>query len=376
MNRPDWLLLPWRRSNPGPAAVFDPVAERSLITESLLRSAARLIEHKEEAEIVRSVCEALTRITPHLRLTWTWFGDPHTPRIEPQIVAGPAAVYARALTIERNRLTQAGPAFRALAGESPGPFTVSPMSPYGPWREAARLHGIRSSLALPLQSDAGQHRGIFVLYADEKHYFEQVGVGLFDALAGLFSSVLSAAADRATLQREAHCDQLTGLSNRHALPLYEQQMRRSGPADPPGSVLLIDLDHFKAINDQHGHHGGDEVLRSVASRLRNTVRKGDGVLRWGGEEFLVCLPNTPQAAALGVAEDIRRQMASQAHEGKAGVSIALTVSIGVAELQPGQGLVDAVGQADLALYQSKRLGRNQVQVAALPAPAPTPPAGH
>ena len=375
-------MAPWlqrlRHRRPD-TPVFDPVAERSLITESLLRSAARLIEHKEEAEVVRGVCEALTRITPHLRLAWTWFGDPRTPVIRPQIVAGPAMDYAQALSIERNPVTEIGPAYRALAGESSGPFGVSSLSPFGPWREAFRRHGIRSALALPLRSEAGQQRGIFVIYADERHYFDQVGVGLFDALAGLFSSVLSAAADRASLQRAAHCDQLTGLSNRHALPLFEQQMRRSHPADPPGSVLMVDIDHFKAINDQHGHSAGDEVLRTVASLLRAAVRKGDGVLRWGGEEFLVCLPHSDLAAAMMVAEDMRRHLADSgthnpaASSGSAGM-VALTVSIGVAEVQPGQGLMDAVELADLALYQAKHEGRNRV-VASPVSPLPLPPPG-
>ncbi|MDO9314669.1 MAG: GGDEF domain-containing protein [Burkholderiaceae bacterium] len=342
------------------AAGFNRSAEKSRVAESLVRSASRLLERRNDRDVIHSVCESLTVATPHVRLAWTWFGPVDTPRIVPQVVVGPAADYARKLSIDRSFFTEIGSAFRTLAGKKVEPFNVSRMSLYGPWREAAAIHGIRCSLVLPLASTVNNDRGLLALYADQPDYFEQVGIGLFEALADMFSSVLSAATERVQLREAACSDALTGLLNRHAVDVVAQPILRTDGFDPQATVLVIDVDHFKRANDDYGHAGGDALLCSVADRLRRGLRKGDNVLRWGGEEFLVCLPRTDLASATLVAYKMLDAVGQHPHALPDGRSTQLTVSIGVAELGIAEPFIAAVERADTALYEAKRQGRNRV----------------
>lgn len=356
------LRLAFRQRN-APANGFDVAHEKACVAESLVRSASRLLEQRNDRDIIQRVCEALTLATPHVRLAWTWFGPVETPRIVPQIVVGPASAYALKLEIDRSFLTEIGPAFRTLAGKRVEPFNVSRMSLYGPWREAAAMHGIRSAVSLPLASTVNADRGLLALYADVPDYFEQVGIGLFEALADMFSSVLSVAAERAQLQEAAFSDALTGLLNRHAVDVVTRPILRSSPLDPQAAVLMIDIDHFKRVNDDHGHACGDQLLRDIAALLRRELRKGDNVLRWGGEEFMVCLAATDAASAMLVAHKMREAVARHRHLLPDGRSLTATVSSGVAALEIGEPFFVTVERADGALYQAKRQGRNRVCVA-------------
>ena len=342
---------------------FDPGREKACVAESLVRSASRLLEQRNDRDIIHRVCEALTLATPHVRLAWTWFGPVETPSIVPQIVVGSASAYAHKLEIDRSFLTEIGPAFRTLAGKRVEPFNVSRMSLYGPWREAAVMHGIRSAVSLPLASTVNSDRGLLALYADVPDYFQQVGIGLFEALADMFSSVLSVAAERTLLREAAYSDALTGLLNRHAVDVVARPILRGGPLDPPAAVLMIDIDHFKRVNDNHGHACGDQLLCGMADLLRRELRKGDNVLRWGGEEFMVCLAGSDIASATLVAHKVLDAVARHRHTLSDGGSMAATVSIGVADLEIGEPFFVTVERADAALYKAKRQGRNRVCVA-------------
>ncbi|MEJ2458025.1 MAG: GGDEF domain-containing protein, partial [Novosphingobium sp.] len=127
------------------------------------------------------------------------------------------------------------------------------------------------------------------------------------------------------------------------------------------SILLIDVDHFKRINDTHGHLAGDAVLTAIARTLENSARREDVVGRIGGEEFAILLPETPVAEAREVAERLRRAMASHPIEAH-GKSIEVTVSIGLASvpLDVADPLTAAMGTADSMLYKAKEAGRNCV----------------
>jgi diguanylate cyclase (GGDEF)-like protein len=335
---------------------FDAQSERSALAEMLLKRSAQLVLGRGELEIIRGVCQAIADITPRIRLAWTWFGPSDTQTIRPQVFAGPALEYAESLCIERNLITQVGPAFSILDGKPADAFTVSQFSLFGPWRQAARQHGIRHVLALPITSAFHGYSGIFVLYADRERYFDDVGIGLFAGLAELFGSLMTVAAEREELQRAAYHDALTGLLNRHALDLVDRRVYRTSLFEPVSSILMLDLDRFKSINDRFGHDTGDKALQSVARVLQNALRRGDEIIRWGGEEFLVCLPQTPLADALTVAEKLRKSVESVTDPEP------LTVSIGACEIAPLQHLAQAVARADQALFQAKSSGRNQVCV--------------
>ena len=158
-------------------------------------------------------------------------------------------------------------------------------------------------------------------------------------------------------------DGLTGLHNRryfdsHLETLFERAEARRRPL----SLMITDIDRFKAINDMHGHDGGDDVLREFAARLRQNVRGIDLACRFGGEEFIIVMPDTEFAIAQKVAERVRAQIAATPFEiGNNGKQIDVTVSVGVSSLQPPHDNAQALlKRADLALYEAKNSGRNKV----------------
>ena len=180
-----------------------------------------------------------------------------------------------------------------------------------------------------------------------------------DELARLHQALL---ASTAALEKVAHTDALTGLANRHAMA--QELARRLALGTAPCNVMLLDLDHFKQINDQYGHLAGDAVLREVAARLLGTMRSEARIGRWGGEEFIVVLGEDTLASALVAAERTRQALA-QAPVQFEGRSIPISASIGVANSGlPGKVGIDALlAAADAALYRGKRGGRNRVEAA-------------
>ena len=164
---------------------------------------------------------------------------------------------------------------------------------------------------------------------------------------------------------QATMDSLTGVTNRRGFDeSIEQMLREHAGGEAGPSVVLIDLDHFKQINDQYGHVFGDTVLKSVALAIRSCVKGRDLVARYGGEEFVVLLPGTALAGAAALAEQIRTTIAAaRVRRGKNQESVGtITVSLGVAAWKPGEPLESLIDRADQALYRSKREGRNRVTV--------------
>lgn len=160
--------------------------------------------------------------------------------------------------------------------------------------------------------------------------------------------------------RAARTDALTGVGNRAGLQIQLQRewelARRNGT---PFSLIVIDLDHFKAINDTYGHDSGDGVLRTAAASLTGTVRGGDIVFRFGGEEFVALLSNTPMAGAMRLAERIRKDIPKTEYLSAHG-PLKVTASLGVASLKPRESAEQLLHRADEALYRAKAAGRNRV----------------
>jgi two-component system cell cycle response regulator len=157
-------------------------------------------------------------------------------------------------------------------------------------------------------------------------------------------------------------DALTGLYNRrymesHVGTLVEQASTRGKPL----TVLVLDIDYFKSINDTYGHDAGDDVLREFAIRIRKSIRGIDLACRYGGEEFVVVMPETDLAVATMVAERLRRRIASEAFPIQQGArSVDVTISIGIAALGRDDNAASVIKRADQALYRAKRDGRNRV----------------
>ena len=160
-------------------------------------------------------------------------------------------------------------------------------------------------------------------------------------------------------------DALTGCFTRgHALDVIDAELRRARRSQMPVSMIMFDLDHFKDVNDRHGHLCGDAVLSAVGKRMKEVLRGSDLKCRYGGEEFLVLLPETPLHGARRVAETLRKEIADRPVPW-AGDALTITASFGLAQALPGEVNVQAViARADQALYRAKDDGRNCVRIAA------------
>jgi diguanylate cyclase (GGDEF)-like protein len=166
-------------------------------------------------------------------------------------------------------------------------------------------------------------------------------------------------------------DGLTSCFTRsHGLERLEGELRRTRRSRQPLSILMFDIDHFKAINDQLGHQRGDDLLRAVGVKLTRVLRSTDMRCRYGGDEFLIILPDTPLLGAQHVADSVRNEIATLAMAA-GDQTLPVTVSIGVATAAREEpGIAVLLERADEALYQAKRSGRNQCRLAGAPEPPP------
>lgn len=177
----------------------------------------------------------------------------------------------------------------------------------------------------------------------------------------LHNALLRAGRKIKNIEEHARRDQLIGCYNRrYMVAVLEEQKRLADENGTDLCLAVIDLDHFKLVNDEVGHLAGDEVLRTFARIAQDHVRQGDVFGRYGGEEFLLVLPETSLLAALNSAERIREQVENHAWSAK--LQRTITVSIGLTQYIPGESVLDLFSRTDTAMYLAKRGGRNQVVV--------------
>jgi diguanylate cyclase (GGDEF)-like protein len=188
----------------------------------------------------------------------------------------------------------------------------------------------------------------------------QTGRLLLLALATALAWIIVSQADR--YWRDSVFDRLTGLPNRRYVEsLLDQAMAAARRTRRPLVLALADLDHFKQINDRHGHAAGDEVLRHAASTLSRAFRRSDVIARYGGEEFVILFPETEPAAAAERLEQLRADVARHSVP-VPGAEVPITLSVGLAEFpRDGESPADLLACADQRLYAAKRAGRNRVQ---------------
>ena len=169
---------------------------------------------------------------------------------------------------------------------------------------------------------------------------------------------------RRRYERAAMFDGLTGIHNRRWLDeTLHRLVRRVERGDASLSIALIDIDHFKGINDTYGHEAGDHVLTTVAQVLARNLRPTDLVARFGGEEFVILFPDTDLEHALIAGERVRLAVASEALNSGERRLPGVTISMGIAQLQPGQSVPELLKGADRAMYAAKDGGRNRVVAA-------------
>jgi diguanylate cyclase (GGDEF)-like protein len=207
--------------------------------------------------------------------------------------------------------------------------------------------------------------GTLVVAFPEDAPIDQAGCqALLEAVAWQIGVTLRNERLHAAVNRLSVIDTLTGLYNRrYFITLAEQELKRTRRYDRPFSILLMDLDHFKAINDEHGVRVGDELLSQFAQLLQTNLRDTDVLARYGGEEFILLLPETGLSEALGVAGRLLYTLRAWECQSSAG-PLSITMSIGVAGIieQETITLDQLLDRADKALYQSKKNGRNRVTV--------------
>jgi len=224
--------------------------------------------------------------------------------------------------------------------------------------ELGDVEGGRKWVEVPISSGEASFGKLVVV----GHDFAQDDLVALRSLAAQAAVAIENAQLHEAVERQAFADGLTGLANRRRCEeSLEAEVARAKRYGSPLSVVLCDLDDFKAANDTLGHAVGDRILQEFGAVLREAVRAVDVAGRWGGEEFLVLLPGTHLSGALEAAERIRSAFAGRGITGPVDQQVAVTASFGVASFSPGVEGEDLVASADAALYSAKRGGKNRVE---------------
>jgi len=256
-----------------------------------------------------------------------------------------------------------------FAARSPRPW----LGTYIPEKHEPLFPGVErlgSIALLPLVRRDRLFGSINMGSADRYRFTRRHATDFLQHLGIVAAFALENAANRARLVQSGLTDALTGWSNRHYLEArLQEELARCRRERVPVACLMIDVDHFKAVNDRFGHLVGDDVLRGVARRIGAEVRGSDVAARYGGEEFVILLPGADARAGAVLAERIRARVADRPFDiGGGRAPLPVTVSIGVADLMPdAAGDHDAaarlIARADAALYEAKAAGRNRVVLA-------------
>lgn len=233
------------------------------------------------------------------------------------------------------------------------------------------IESIRSVALIPLRRQDRLQGSLNFGSADDKRFSRHLATDFLAHLGVIASFAIENTINRARLVRSGLTDFLTGWHNRRYLNArLKEELARAQRQGTGLTCLLIDLDRFKEINDQHGHLAGDMALREAAQRVDAHIRGSDAAARFGGDEFVVLAPGISPEQAAALAERIRLAVCGTPLEISPGVQVGMTVSIGVAGIQPARDETDLktaaerlLANADSALYRAKQLGRNRVELA-------------
>ena len=218
---------------------------------------------------------------------------------------------------------------------------------------------IASMICVPLIA-RGERVGVMTATSDRASAFDTSALELLRFIA----MTIALDIENVRLHRVAVTDPLTGAYNREFLmQRLPQELEAAVDRDRPLSVAMVDVDHFKSVNDHYGHGVGAVVLSEVARRLRGAIRAGDLLVRYGGEEFLAVLPKADAGRAWEVGERMRQRVCERAFDVGDGLALLLRVSVGVAQWRTGERMPALIERADSAMYGAKERGRNRVEVA-------------
>ncbi|MFL6619406.1 MAG: DUF484 family protein [Povalibacter sp.] len=234
-----------------------------------------------------------------------------------------------------------------------------------------KSEGLRSVALIPLRRQDRLHGSLNFGSVDDKRFSRHLGTDFLAHLGVIAAFAIENAINRARLVRSGLTDFLTGWHNRRYLHArLKEELARAQRQGSGLTCLLIDLDRFKQINDQHGHLVGDVALREAAQRVDAHIRDSDAAARFGGDEFVVLAPGISPEQAAALAERIRQAVSEAPLEVSSGLELQLTVSIGVAGIVLDRNEADLktsaeqlLASADAALYRAKQNGRNRVELA-------------
>ncbi|NLG18196.1 MAG: diguanylate cyclase [Fibrobacter sp.] len=221
----------------------------------------------------------------------------------------------------------------------------------------------QSVIAAPLIAGGNLVGVLMIVESNRSHKFTWADLNLFTMFAQQAAMTIRNTRLLEAARKKAETDSLTGLFNhRHFFEAAAHELNRAIRYRHPLSALMIDIDHFKSVNDNHGHASGDRVLIAISNLCRQLFRNIDIIGRYGGEEFVVLLPETPVFIAREVAERLRKAVAETVISCNRG-HLSVTISVGIAPLCSGTETTNSlIEKADLALYRSKHLGRNRITV--------------
>jgi diguanylate cyclase (GGDEF)-like protein/PAS domain S-box-containing protein len=340
-------------------------SDESLRRTEALYQVAEALNHTQEMDLIlRTVVERASTVLPADRTVLITV-DIEAKTVRQQLEGGPGARHVAALTFAE---LEEGLSGIVLRERQP---VLSPKG-VADSRESLAVQQRRvrdeagSILVVPVQSQGSIFGTLTAINAPHGVDFSTRDMALLAALANQAAIAIERAMLLSELQHRATTDELTRLLNRRSW--FEQSQRSVALAERTGrpiSVVLVDADHFKHVNDTYGHSVGDAVLETISCVVRQAVRRSDIVGRYGGEEFVILLPDADAEAALYVAERVRETVAGQAIIIQQ-AHLALTVSLGIASSQgESLDLTTLLKHADGALYAAKHAGRNCIRVYAI-----------
>ena len=226
--------------------------------------------------------------------------------------------------------------------------------------EIADVSSIQSAISVPLFSPKKKPLGVLSLDSTKANAFDTVNLKMISSFAATATSAILNAQLHAEIQKLAVTDSLTSTLNRRGMfQVGKHEFIRAQRYNRPVSVIFFDLDHFKKVNDTYGHDSGDQILSKIAAISKKSIREIDILGRYGGEEFLIILPEANAQEAFEIAERIRKEIAAFVFTIN-GTTLRITLSLGVAEINDEiQEIKELIKIADQAMYQSKQNGRNQ-----------------
>ena len=331
------------------------------LAEALIEVAAILTNELDPDEVLDKILASVNRVVPHDGANITLLNrDMVIER-----VARASMNTGRAYTYSSSPDTFTGTPIQELANltqmvSTGRPLAIPDTANFPGWKVFPESAWVRSNVGAPITVQ-GRTVGFISLDSATPGFYQPVHGQRLGAFANLAAIAIHNAHLYARAQQQAVTDELTGLYNRRGLmSLGQNEVERSLRFGHPISVLMFDVDNFKQINDRYDYRTGDRVLYLLAKRCRQRLRSVDIAGRYGGDEFVIVLPETPMEAAIQAAERLRFSVASEVFTTKAG-TFGISISVGVAILAPPQDSFEQVlEQAGAALHKAKLAGKNRV----------------